>query len=170
MKMIILFLMSALLFANKVQSQKTPADFGNTAFWCFQHNRTDSLFKLLPTLQDLSGFAKEMGIVEGSPAYQSFLNRYPLVIKSFKDKCYQIQHDSLDYKFSWINAKLEKLEPVERTITPDNMPNKKPVLLTGLNIYFLSKGQSYILKFGDLHQYGGVWKPGNNISLTIQYN
>jgi hypothetical protein len=162
--------MSALLFADKVHSQKTPADFGNTSFWCFQHNRMDSLFKLIPTLQDLSGFAKEMGIVEGSATYQSFLNRYPLVVKSFKDKCFQIQHDSLDYKFSWINAKLEKIEPVEKTITPDNIPNKKPVLMTGLNIYFSSKGQDYILKFGDLHQYGGVWKPGNNISLTIQYN
>jgi hypothetical protein len=50
------------------------------------------------------------------------------------------------------------------------MPNKKPVLLTGLDIYFSSKGQTYILKFGDLRQYGGVWKPGNNISLAIQYN
>jgi len=168
--MIILFFIFALLFTTKVHSQKTPADFGNTGFWCFQHNRMDSLFKLIPTVQDLSGFAKEMGIVEGSAEYQSFVNRYPLVIKSFKDKCYQIQHDSLDYKFSWINAKLEKLEPVEKTIIPDNMPNKKPVLLTGLNIYFSSKNQGYILKFGDLHQYGGVWKPGNNVSLTIQYN
>ena len=70
-----LFDMLALLFTNKVHSQKTPADFGNTVFWCFQHNRMDSLFKLIPTLQDLSGFAKEMGIVEGSAAYQSFVEQ-----------------------------------------------------------------------------------------------
>jgi hypothetical protein len=170
MKMTILFFIPALLFTSELHSQKTPADFGNTGFWCFQHNRMDSLFKMIPTIQDLSGFAKEMGIVEGSAAYQSFLNRYPLVVKSFKDKCYQIQRDSLEYKFSWTNSKLVRLEPVEKTITPENMPNKKPVLLTGLDIYFSSKGQTYILKFGDLRQYGGVWKPGNNISLAIQYN
>ena len=150
-------------------SQKTPAEFGTTAFWCFQHNRLDSLMKLVPSMQDLSGFAKSLGITEGSESYKSFMNRYPLVIKSFRDKCYQVQRDSLEFQFSWVNARLEKVEPVERTIIPENVPNKKPVPMTMVNIYFTSRGQSWLLKFGDLHAYGGYWKTGNNLSLTIQF-
>lgn len=169
MKKILSLAISALFFITQLPGQKTPADFGGTAFWCFQHNRLDSLFMRIPTLADLTDFAKDLGIREGTEEYSSFTKRYPLVIKSFKEKCFQIQRDSLDYKFSWANAKLEKMEQVERAVTAENIPNGKPVVMTGLNIYFTSKGQSYILKFGDLHQYGGIWKPGNNISLTIQY-
>ena len=170
MKLIFALTFSAVFSISQVHSQKTPADFGKTSFWCFQHNRIDSLFTLIPTLQDLTGFAREMGILEGSPAYESFLKRYPLVVKSFRDKCFQIQRDSLDYKFSWANAKLEKLEPVEKSMTPDNTANNSSILVFGVNIYFSSKGQVYILKFADLHQYKTIWKPGNNVSLTIQYN
>lgn len=169
MKRILSPLFLGLLFIGWSNSQITPADFGSLAFWCFQHNRLDSLFRGVPSLKDLSGFAKELGIAEGTEAYSSFLKRYPLVIKSFKDKCFQIQRDSLDYKFSWTHAKLDKVEPEQKTIIPENVPSKKPVTLTSVNIYFTSRGQSFILKFGDLHQYGGVWKPGNNLSLTIQY-
>jgi hypothetical protein len=169
MKIIIFLFILGSFLTSDLYGQKTPEDFGAMSFYCFQHNRVDSLLKLIPSLQELSGFAKELGIGEGSAAYESFLRRYPLVIKSFKEKCYQIQRDSLDYKFSWIHAKIEKVEPVQKTITPDNVPNKKTVLLTVVNIYFVSGGQSYILKFGDLHQYGEYWKPGNDISLTIQY-
>jgi hypothetical protein len=169
MKKIIPLFISALFFNTNTFGQKTPTDFGAMAFWCFQHNRIDSLFRDIPTSADLSGFANELGITEGTEAYSSFLKRYPLVIKSFKDKCYQIQRDSLEYNFSWAHAKLDKLEQEQKTIIPENTPSKKPVTLTSVNIYFYSGGQSYLLKFGDLHQYGAIWKPGNNLSLTIQY-
>lgn len=155
--------------AGNSYGQKSPADFGRMAFWCFQHNRLDSLFKSIPTLADLSGFAKELGIAEGTEAYSSFIKRYPLVIKSFKDKCYQIQRDSLDCKFSWTNAKFDKMEQVEKTVSAENIPTKNIVVITGLSIYFTSMRQSYLMNFGDLHRYGGVWKPGNNLTLTIQY-
>jgi hypothetical protein len=169
MKMLLSLLMASLFLVTEGYAQRTPADFGAKAFRCFQHNHVDSLLMLTPSLPELSAFAKDLGIVEGSDAYRSFIKRYPLVIQSFKDKCYQIQRDSLDYKFSWTNAKLDKVETVEKTITPDNVPNKKVVPLTAINIYFSSKGQQYILTFGDLHPYNGIWKPGNNISLTIHY-
>jgi hypothetical protein len=169
MKIFLPLFISILFSYSAIFSQKTPTDFGAMAFWCFQHNRLDSLFGVIPTPADLSGFAKELGITEGTEAYSSFLKRYPLVIKSFKDKCYQIQRDSLEYRFSWVHARLDKLEPEQKTIIPENTPSKKPVRLTSVNISFYSGGQSYMLKFGDLHQYGSIWKPGNNLSLTIQY-
>jgi hypothetical protein len=169
MKMFLCFLIPVLFFHANLYSQKTPVEFGNTAFYCFQHNRLDSLFGLVPTLQELSGFAKELGIREGTEAYTAFVKRYPLVVKSFRDKCYQIQWDSLGYHFSWTHAHLENLEPIEKTVTAEGDPNKKPVSITALNIYFTSKGQSFVLKFGDLHPYNGRWKPGNDISLTIKY-
>jgi hypothetical protein len=169
MKKILSLFVPALFMISVTFGQKTPVDFGAMAFWCFQHNRLDSIFMVIPTMNDLSGFAKELGIAPGTEAYSSFLNRYPLIIKSFKDKCYQIQRDSFEYKFSWVHAKLEKLEPQQKTIIPDNTPSKKPVIQTSVNIYFSSKGQVYTLKFGDLHLYTGIWKPGNNLSLTIQY-
>ena len=140
MKKILTLVIPVLFLITQTQSQKTPADFGRTAFWCFQHNRLDSLFMTIPTLTDLTLFAKDLGIREGTEDYSSFIKRYPLVIKSFKDKCFQIQRDSLDYKFSWANAKLEKMDQVEKTVTAENIPNGKPVVITGLNIYFSSKG------------------------------
>jgi hypothetical protein len=169
MKIIPCLLLSVFIFHSDVFSQKTAAEFGGTAFYCFQHDRLDSLFALIPTLPELTGFAKELGIKEGTEAYTAFVKRYPLVVKSFRDKCYQIQWDSLGYHFSWTHARLEKIEPVEKTVTAEGDPNKKPVSITALNIYFTSKNQSFVLKFGDLHSYNGRWKPGNNISLTIQY-
>jgi hypothetical protein len=146
MKMIILFFIPALFLTSKVHSQKTPADFGNTGFWCFSITvwtvfKTDSL---------PAGFIRfckrdgDRGRLLGVPV---FLTGIPGSQK-FYDKCYQIQHDSPEYKFSWINAKLENWNPWKRPLYSDNMPNKKPVLLTGLNIYFSSKGQIYIPKFG----------------------
>jgi len=169
MKRFLPLFISALFLTGAIYSQKTPFDFGRMAFWCFQHNRLDSLFKSIPTMPELLGFAKELGINEGTEAYSSFIKRYPLVVKSFKDKCYQIQRDSFEYKFSWANANTSKMDQLEKTVTAENSPNKNAVAMTVLSIYFTSRGQSFMLKFGDLHQYGGIWKPGNNLSLTIQY-
>ncbi|MEJ0081981.1 MAG: hypothetical protein WDM78_13765 [Puia sp.] len=51
-----------------------------------------------------------------------------------------------------------------------NSSPPKDIQLTVVNIYFNSSGQKFLLQFGDLHRYGNVWKPGNNISLTIKYD
>ena len=68
----------------------------------------DSLFKMMPSLTEISVFARELGIVEGTEAYSAFVKKYPLVIKSFRDKCYQIEADSVSYKFSWVRAHQDK--------------------------------------------------------------
>ena len=114
-------------------------------------------------------FAKELGIQEGTEAYSSIMKRYPLVTTSFKEKCYQIQRDSFEYKFSWTKAKVESVDLKEKSVVAENASNKKPVIMTVVNINFTSGGQLYLLKFGDLHSYSGIWKPGNNLTLTIQY-
>ena len=157
------------MFTTKSFCQKTPAEFGATAFYCFQHNKMDSLFKLFPSQAEISVFAKELGIVEGTEAYAAFVRKYPLVIKSFRDKCYQIQADSLFYKFSWARAQRDHIELTEKAMHTNSSP-AKDVQFTVVNIYFNSSGQKFLLQFGDLHRYGNVWKPGNNISLTIKYD
>jgi hypothetical protein len=169
MSRILSLIFLVLFFASETSGQKTPSDFGAMAFWCFQHNRMDSLFKSIPTKDDLSRFAKELGIAEGTEAYSSIMKRYPLVTTSFKEKCYQIQRDSLEYRFSWTRAKIDKVDLEEKSVIAENALNKKPVIMTLVNINFTSGGQSYMLKFGDLHSYSGIWKPGNNLTLTIQY-
>jgi hypothetical protein len=95
-------------------------------------------------VNDLSGFAKELGILEGTPAYSSIIKRYPLVTTSFKEKCYQIQRDSFDYKFSWAKAKIEKVDLGEKSVVAENAPDKKPVTMTVVNINFTSGGQSFV--------------------------
>jgi len=153
----------------KTFCQKTPAEFGATAFYCFQHNKMDSLFKMIPTLAEISIFARELGIVEGTEAYTAFVKKYPLVIKSIRDKCYQIEADSLFYKFSWARAQRDNIEQKEKSMHTNNNPAKE-IQFTVVNIYFNSAGQKFLLQFGDLHRYGAVWKTGNNISLTIKYD
>jgi hypothetical protein len=166
---IILSAYTLLLINAKIFCQKTPAEFGATAFYCFQHNKMDSLFKMIPTLTELSLFAKEMGITEGTEAYTAFVKKYPLVIKSIRDKCYQIQADSLFYKFSWARAQRDRIELTEKSMHTNSNPAKE-IQFTVVNIYFNTSGQKFLLQFGDLHRYGNVWKPGNNISLTIKYD
>jgi hypothetical protein len=158
-----------MMFTSKTFCQKTPADFGAAAFYCFQHNRMDSLFKLIPSLPEISVFAKELGIIEGTGEYTAFVKKYPLVIKSIRDKCYQIEADSLFYKFSWTRAQRDHIELVEKSMHTNSSP-AKDVQFTVVNIYFNSAGQKFLLQFGDLHRYGNVWKTGNNISLTIKYD
>ena len=169
--MLKIFLCACMLwvFTPKTFSQKTPAEFGATAFYCFQHNKVDSLFKLFPSLAEISVFAKELGIVEGTGEYTAFVKKYPLMIKSFRDKCYQIQVDSLFYKFSWARAQQINIELTEKAMHTNSSP-AKDVQFTVVDIYFNSAGQKFLLRFGDLHRYGNVWKPGNNISLTIKYD
>jgi hypothetical protein len=166
---IILPVCALIMFTPKSFCQKTPVEFGATAFYCFQHNKMDSLFKMLPTLAELSLFAKEMGIMEGTEAYTAFVKKYPLVIKSIRDKCYQIEADSLFYKFSWARAQRDNIELSEKSMHTNSNPEKE-IRFTMVNIYFSSAGQKFLLQFGDLHRYGNVWKPGNNISLTIKYD
>jgi hypothetical protein len=169
MTKIVLFLCIGILLTPKIFSQKTPAEFGATAFYCFQHNKMDSLFKMIPTLAEISVFARELGIVEGTEAYTAFVKKYPLVIKSIRDKCYQIEADSLFYKFSWARAHQDKIELTEKAMHTNSSP-AKDIQFTVVNVYFNSAGQKFLLQFGDLHRYGNVWKPGNNISLTIKYD
>jgi len=166
---IFLSVCTLIIFNAKTFCQKTPAEFGALAFYCFQHNKVDSLFKMMPTQAELSSFAREMGIVEGSEAYKAFVKKYPLVIKSIRDKCYQIQADSLFYKFSWAHAQRDRIELSDKLMHTNNSPSKE-IHFTVVNIYFNSAGQKFLLQFGDLHRYGNVWKPGNNISLTIKYD
>jgi hypothetical protein len=169
MSKFILFVFFVILFIQKTSGQKTPAELGTTAFYCFQHNKMDSLFKMIPSLSEISVFANELGIVQGTDAYAAFIKKYPLVIKSIRDKCYQIEADSLFYKFSWARAKLNKIELSEKAMHTNSTP-AKDIQFTIVNIYFYSGGQNFLLQFGDLHKYGTVWKTGNNISLTIKYD
>jgi hypothetical protein len=169
MAKIILFLFTAVLFTQNISGQKTPAEFGQTAFFCFQHNKMDSLFKTIPSLAEISVFARELGIVQGTDAYSAFVAKYPLVVKGFRDKCYQIEADSVAYKFSWTRAHQDKIELTEKLMHTNSTPSKE-VQFTVVNIYFSSGGQNFLLKFGDLHKYGSVWKPGNDVSLTIRYD
>jgi len=162
-------LCTLVMFNIQALCQKTPVEFGATAFYCFQHNKLDSLFKMVPTRAELSVFAREMGIVEGTDAYNAFVKKYPLVIKSIRDKCYQIQSDSLFYKFSWARAQRDHIELSEKSMHTNSNPGKE-IQFTVVNIYFNSGGQKFLLQFGDLHRYGNVWKSGNNISLTIKYD
>ena len=166
---IFLFACALMMFTPKTFCQKTPAEFGAAAFYCFQHNKMDSLFKMIPSLPEISVFAKELGIIEGTEAYTAFVKKYPLVIKSIRDKCYQIEADSLFYKFSWARAQRDNIELVEKTMHTNSSP-AKDVQFTVVNIYFNSAGQKFLLQFGDLHRYGNIWKTGNNISLTIKYD
>ena len=158
-----------MMFVPKTFCQKTPAEFGTAAFYCFQHNKMDSLFKMIPSLADVSMFARELGIMEGTEAYTAYVKKYPLVIKSIRDKCYQIEADSLFYKFSWARAQFGNIELTEKTMHTNSSP-AKDVQFTVVNIYFNSAGKKFLLQFGDLHRYGNSWKPGNNISLTIKYD
>lgn len=158
-----------MIFTPKSFCQKTPAEFGAAAFYCFQHNKMDSLFKMIPTLAETSSFARELGIAEGTEAYKAFVKKYPLVVKSIRDKCYQIEADSLFYKFSWARAQRDNIELTEKTMHTNSSP-AKDVQFTVVNIYFNSAGQKFLLQFGDLHHYVNVWKTGNNISLTIKYD
>jgi hypothetical protein len=166
---IVLSACTLMIFNANTFCQKTPAEFGSTAFYCFQHNKMDSLFKMIPTQAELSLFAREMGIVEGSDAYTAFVKKYPLVLKSIRDKCYQIEADSLFYKFSWARAQRDHIELTEKLMHTNGNPAKE-IRFTVVNIYFNSAGQKFLLQFGDLHPYGNVWKTGNNISLTIKYD
>jgi hypothetical protein len=129
----------------------------------------DSLFKMFPSLAEISVFAKELGIAEGTEEYTAFVKKYPLVIKSLRDKCYQIQADSLFYKFSWARAQRDNIELTEKAMHTNSSP-PKDVQFTVVNIYFNSAGQKFLLRFGDLHRYGNIWKPGNDVSLTIKYD
>ena len=169
MSKIFLCACTVLMFTSKTFCQKTPAEFGAAAFYCFQHNKMDSLFKMIPSLAEITVFAKEMGITEGTGEYNAFIKKYPLVIKSIRDKCYQIEADSLFYKFSWARAQLDKIEIAEKAMHTNSSP-AKDIQFTVVNIYFNSNGQKFLLQFGDLHRYGNVWKTGNNISLTIKYD
>ena len=56
--MLKIFLCACILwmFTPKTFCQKTPAEFGTTAFYCFQHNTLDSLFKMFPSLAEISMF------------------------------------------------------------------------------------------------------------------
>jgi hypothetical protein len=165
----ILFAFLLLMFTPKIFCQKTPAEFGATAFYCFQHNKMDSLFRTIPSLTEISGFAKELGIVEGTDAYAGFVKKYPLVIKSFRDKCYQIEADSQSYHFSWLRARVDKIELTEKAMHTNSNPSRD-VIFTVVYIYFSSGAQKFLLQFGDLHKYGALWKPGNNVSLTLKYD
>lgn len=169
MSKIFLCACTLLMVSPKAFCQKTPAEFGTAAFYCFQHNKMDSLFKMIPSLAEISVFAKELGIVNGTEEYSAFIKKYPLVIKSIHDKCYQIEADSLFYKFSWAHAERGKIELTEKAMHTNSSPAKE-IQFTVVNIYFNSAGQRFLLQFGDLHRYGNVWKTGNNISLAIKYD
>src|SRR5664279_5503925 len=78
----VFFTCLVILCTQKTSGQKSPAEFGATAFYCFQHNKMDSLFKMIPSLSEITLLAKELGIVQGTEAYTAFIKKYPLVIKS----------------------------------------------------------------------------------------
>jgi hypothetical protein len=169
MSKMIFFVCAIFMSATKTFPQKTPAEFGSMAFYCFQHNKMDSLFRTIPSLTDLSGFAEELGIVKGSQAYSDFQKKYPLVVKSFRDRCYQIEADSQSYHFSWSHARIDKIELSEKAMHTGNAPSKD-VDFTVISIYFTSGTQKFLLKFGDLHKYMSGWKPGSDVSLTLKYD
>jgi len=168
-KLIIVITCITALCFTKTYGQKTPEDLGQITFYCFKSNNLDSFYKLIPTINEVAEFGKTLGLDSNSTKFQEFIKRYPLVIQHFKQLCKNLQVDTTELNFSWTKAKLERIEKSEKTIPIDNRnPNSKTAILTIVDIYFTSNGETLKLTLGDANDYSGIWKPGNNIALRIQ--
>ena len=155
--------------SSKSFGQKTPEALGQTTFYCFKSNNLDSLYKLIPTINEVAELGKTIGIDSNSTEFNAFVKRYPLVIQNFKKKCYDLQTDTTELNFSWTIAKLEKIEKLEKTIPIDNRKaDSKTVILTIVEIYFTSNNKKLKLTLGDANAYNAIWKLGNTINLTVQ--
>ena len=114
-------------------------------------------------------YGRTIGIDSNSMQFKEFLDQYPTVIQNLKDKCFRLQTDTLDLNFSWTKATIEIVEKSERTLQLDNRdPNSKTVLITIIDIYFISKTKRMKLTLGDAIKCDNIWKLGNNINLTEQ--
>jgi hypothetical protein len=167
--LIVLITSIATFCSSKSFGQKTPEELGQTTFYCFKSKNLDSLYKLIPTINEVAEFGKTLGLDSNSTEFKEFVKRYPLVIQNFKKICYDLQTDTTELNFSWTKAKLEKIEKLEKTIPIDNRkPDSKTVILTIVEIYFTSNDKKLKLTLGDANAYSAIWKPGNNITLTMQ--
>jgi hypothetical protein len=153
--------------SSSTHGQNTPEALGQITFNCFQQNKLDSFYKLIPSVVEISEFGKQMGIDSNSEQYKQFVEQYPFVIKNFKNRCSQLLRDTIDYRFSWTFAKLDKIERSDKLLAIDNRdPNSKTVTITIIDIYFISNNKRLKLSLGDAHSYNGIWKPGNHIGIS----
>lgn len=162
------FLLAMLLIISHISfAQKTPEELGEITFDYFKKNKLDSFFTLIPTLSEFGSFAKAIGIDTTSTHYREFVASYPLVVKNFKVRCVQLLTDSASMDFSWQLAKLEKIEKSQEALPLDNIkPDSKLITITIIDVYFSNANKQFILTLGDAAFYNGVWKPGNDISIT----
>ena len=149
-----------------IYGQKTPEDLGRVTFDCFQTNKLDSFFNLIPSFEELRKFGKTIGIDSPSADFNEVKERYPLVVEHFKQECKNIYSDTLVPGFSWTAATLTKIEKSEVNL-PLAMsdPAGETILLTIINIHFSSRGADFVLQLGDTHKYDETWKPGNQIKI-----
>jgi len=155
--------------ASGLFAQKTPEELGENTFRYFRNNNLDSFFLLIPTMGELSTFSKSIGIDSNAQAYKEFVERYPLVINHFKNECMVIYSDSDKLGFSWVDAVLEKVVATTKELSADkSYPGIKPPVITIINIYFLAGNKKLRLQLGDANKYNEIWKPGNNIKLTVE--
>jgi hypothetical protein len=167
MTLSILFFLT--VFCSNTFAQKTPEELGQATFYCFHQKNLDSFFKLIPSVSEILEFGRTLDIDSNSIEFKEFLSRYPLVIKRFKENCYELLTDSSNLNFSWTKARLEKVEKSEKTLLLDNTnANTKSVVLTIVDIYFISNDKKLKVTLGDANKYKGIWKPGNNIALSLQ--
>lgn len=158
-----------IFFSAVASGQRTPEELGQLTFDCFQKNQLDSLFKLKPTLSDLTEFGRSLGVDTGSEQYQEFMKRYPLVIENYKEKCHQLLYDTTELGLNWKIARVDTIEKSTKILPLDNRNSKnQTVTITIVDIYIISNGKGYKLTLGDVASYNGIWKPGNNIEITRQ--
>jgi len=163
-KLLVVFFLFA--FIVKSNAQKTPEELGTMAFFAFQKDSLENFFRLKPSFAELKKFGQKMGIDSLSDQFKDFEKRYPLVIEFFKKKCSNLLNDTLENKFSWKNANLQKVEKRDTVLLLNNSDtNSLRVTITIVDIHFTSEDKNFILRLGDTFQYGEIWKPGNNIEL-----
>jgi hypothetical protein len=155
------------LICPYIHAQNTPEALGQFTFNCFQQNKLDSFYTLIPSVAEISAFGKTVGTDSNAEQYKQFVKQYPFAVKDFKDRCNQLLTDTIDYAFSWASAKLDKIETSEKILPLDNHdPNSRTVTLTLIDIYFFSNNKRLKLSIGDANAYNGTWKPGNNIGIA----
>jgi hypothetical protein len=164
----ILFLLSVLVAAPAF-SQHTAMSLGQMTFKYFKENRMDKFFTLIPTIHEMGEFGKSLGFDSSSVPYKNFLEQYPLVIKTFKRKCVNIEADTAGLNVNWSAAQLVKVDTAEKTIPVNNRTNaNRTIKLTIISIHFTSNKKEFVLQLGDAREYNGIWKPGNNIKIFTQ--
>ena len=62
LKTVLLSLFVSTLSVTNIYGQKTPDDLGRITFHYFKSNNLDSLYRLIPSLTELSEYGKKMAL------------------------------------------------------------------------------------------------------------